>query len=132
MSGRSIEAIIEAWDGEAVATRFDRETGAWFFVALHDSTLGTPNGGTTYTYFWTQVTTRLRSGWDGPGGMSDRDIRAALFKELGSPDAERRKLVARTLAAMNLRGLLLAARDAGIKEAREILLEQDRPKEVKL
>ena len=33
---------------------------------------------------------------------------------------------------MNLRGLLLAARDAGIKEAREVLLEQDRPKEVKL
>ena len=60
MSGRSIEAIIEAWDGEAVATRFDRETGAWFFVALHDSTLGTPNGGT-----------RMRV-YDGPGaGLED-------------------------------------------------------------
>jgi HEAT repeat protein len=93
---------------------------------------GGPDGGTSYTYFWQQITARLRSGWDGPGGMSDRDIRAALFKELGSPDAERRSLVARTLASMNLRGLLLAARDAGVKEAREVLLEMDRPKEVKL
>jgi HEAT repeat protein len=93
---------------------------------------GGPEGGTTYTYFWQQITARLRSGWDGPGGMSDRDIRAALFKELGSQDAERRTLVARALASMNLRGLLLAARDAGIKEAREVLLDLDRPKEVKL
>jgi hypothetical protein len=83
----------------------------------------------SYSYLWLQTTTRLRSGWDGPGGMSDRDIRAALFKELGSPDATRRTLVAKTLAAMNLRGLLLAARDAGVKEAREILLDMDRPKD---
>ncbi|HET6342137.1 MAG TPA: Glu/Leu/Phe/Val dehydrogenase dimerization domain-containing protein [Gemmatimonadota bacterium] len=43
---RSLEAVIGEWDGEAVATRFDHETGAWFFVAFHDTTLGTPNGGT--------------------------------------------------------------------------------------
>ncbi|MGH7542518.1 MAG: Glu/Leu/Phe/Val dehydrogenase dimerization domain-containing protein [Gemmatimonadota bacterium] len=43
---RSLEAVIGEWDGEAVATRCDHETGAWFFVALHDTTLGTPNGGT--------------------------------------------------------------------------------------
>jgi leucine dehydrogenase len=46
VTGRSIEAVIGEWDGEAVATRFDHETGAWFFVAFHDTTLGTPNGGT--------------------------------------------------------------------------------------
>jgi leucine dehydrogenase len=43
---RSLEAVIAGWDGEAVATRFDHETGAWLFVAFHDTTLGTPNGGT--------------------------------------------------------------------------------------
>ncbi len=83
----------------------------------------------SYTYVWAHLTTRLRAGWDGIDGMSERDIRAALFKELGSPDAARREQVATTLAAMNLRGLLLAARDANIKEAREVLLAMDRPKE---
>ena len=92
---------------------------------------GAGAGAVSYSYLWVQTNARLRSGWDGPGGMSDRDIRAALFKELGSPDAARRTLVANTLAAMNLRGLLLAARDAGVKEAREIILDMDRPKEAK-
>ena len=46
LSVPSLEAVVAEWDGEAVATRFDHETGAWFFVALHDTTLGTPNGGT--------------------------------------------------------------------------------------
>jgi HEAT repeat protein len=86
-------------------------------------------GKDSYSYLWAQVTARLRSGWDGSGGMSDRDIRATLYKELGSSDGERRRLIANTLASMSLRGLLLAARDAGIKEARDVLLAQDRPKE---
>ncbi len=84
-------------------------------------------GQNSYTYVWAQVTARLRSGWEGAGGMSDRDIRETLYKELGSSDASRRALVANTLASMNLRGLLLAARDAGVKEARDVLLAADRP-----
>lgn len=43
---RSLQEVLAGWDGEAVMTRFDRETGSWFFVAVHDTTLGTPNGGT--------------------------------------------------------------------------------------
>ena len=39
-------SLIEAWDGNGVVTRFDRPTGAWIFIALHDSTLGPPAGGT--------------------------------------------------------------------------------------
>lgn len=86
-------------------------------------------GDTSYTYVWAHLTTRMRAGWEGIDGMSERDIRAALFKELGNPEAARRELIAATLASMNLRGLLLAARDANIKEAREVLLQQDRPRE---
>lgn len=85
-------------------------------------------GENAYTYVFAQLTARLRAGWDGPGGMSDREIRTVLFKELGSADAERRRLVATTLSALNLRGQLLAARDAGIQEAREVLLAADRPR----
>ena len=38
--------LIEGWDGEGVVCRFDRPTGTWIFIALHDSTLGPPTGGT--------------------------------------------------------------------------------------
>lgn len=41
----SIERLIQAWDGEAVVARFDKPTGTWIFVALHDTTLGPAVGG---------------------------------------------------------------------------------------
>lgn len=40
-----IAGLQKAWDGEAVVTHFDRPTGSWFFIALHDATLGPPVGG---------------------------------------------------------------------------------------
>ncbi len=43
---KDILSLIEAWDGNGVVVRFDRPTGAWIFIALHDSTLGAPAGGT--------------------------------------------------------------------------------------
>lgn len=41
----SIDRLVETWDGEAVVIRFDRPTGTWIFVALHDTTLGPAVGG---------------------------------------------------------------------------------------
>ena len=41
-----IEAQIEAWEGEAVVTRFDRVTSTWIFIAIHNTTLGPAVGGT--------------------------------------------------------------------------------------
>jgi HEAT repeat protein len=89
---------------------------------------GLPGSQTTFTYPTTQFATRLVSGWDGPAGVSPRWIRAELYKTLTGTDAAKRKLVAEIMVAMNMRGLLLAARDAGVKEAREALLDMDRPK----
>lgn len=37
---------LAAWDGDGVIVRHDRPTDAWIFIALHDSTLGRPTGGT--------------------------------------------------------------------------------------
>ncbi len=37
---------MAAWDGDAVIVRHDAPTDAWIFIALHDSTLGRPTGGT--------------------------------------------------------------------------------------
>lgn len=87
---------------------------------------------TSYSYVWLHLMTRLRQGWDGPAGVTDRYIRDELYKQLQSKDGERRRIAAVTLGAMNLRGLLLAARDAKIEEARQVLLEQDRPRQSEL
>jgi HEAT repeat protein len=89
---------------------------------------GNPLNNTSYSYAFTQICTRLVAGWDGPSGVSARWIRAELYKQLTTGSPEQRKLVAATFVGMNMRGLLLAARDAGIKEAREALLNMDRPK----
>ncbi len=43
---KDVLSLIEAWNGNGVVVRFDRPTGAWIFIALHDSTLGAPAGGT--------------------------------------------------------------------------------------
>lgn len=40
-----MEEILLDWDGECVIARFDRVTGAWIFVAVHDRTLGMAMGG---------------------------------------------------------------------------------------
>lgn len=42
----TLTAQIAGWDGLATVVRFDRETGTWMFIALHDDTLGVPTGGT--------------------------------------------------------------------------------------
>ncbi len=81
----------------------------------------------SYSYIWTHLTTRLTQGWQGPGGASRRYIRGHLYKSLISEDPALRRLVAETFVSMNERGLLLAARDAGVKEARTVLMQLDRP-----
>ena len=43
---RSLEAVLQEWEGEAVAVRFDRPTGSWFFAAIHNTQLGPTSGGT--------------------------------------------------------------------------------------
>ena len=46
MPETTIESLIQNFPGEAVVSRFDRETGSWIFVAIHSSRLGKPVGGT--------------------------------------------------------------------------------------
>ena len=42
----SLKSLIEAWEGVGVIVRYDRPTGAWIFIALHNDTLGPCMGGT--------------------------------------------------------------------------------------
>ena len=41
----SLFDLMEAWDGIGVVVRYDRPTGTWIFIALHNDTLGPPTGG---------------------------------------------------------------------------------------
>ncbi len=88
-------------------------------------------GQITFSFPWQQVIARLKAGWNGPGGLAPREVRAKLYEALRGPDADRRKLVAETFGAMNEMGLLLASRDEagpGQQEAREVILKQNRAK----
>lgn len=37
--------LIKMWDGQAVVSHYDRPTGSWIFIAIHDLTLGMGCGG---------------------------------------------------------------------------------------
>ena len=41
-----MENLIRSWDGEYVVIRYDREAGAWMFIAIHSTVLGNAAGGT--------------------------------------------------------------------------------------
>jgi leucine dehydrogenase len=41
----SMHDLIRSWDGRSVVLHHDAPSGSWFFVALHDDTLGPPTGG---------------------------------------------------------------------------------------
>lgn len=41
----TLQEQIEGWEGECVVTRYDRPTGTWIFIAVHDRTLGMAVGG---------------------------------------------------------------------------------------
>jgi HEAT repeat protein len=88
-------------------------------------------GEITFSFPWQQVIARLKAGWQGPGGLTAREVRAKLYEALRGQEPEKRRLAAEALGAMGERGLLLASRDeagAGQSEAREILARQNRSK----
>ncbi len=43
---QTLDGLIREWDGLAVVSRYDRPSGTWIFIALHDDRLGRPVGGT--------------------------------------------------------------------------------------
>lgn len=42
---KDIKSLMEEWDGYAVLQRYDRPTGTWIFIALHDPSRGMMVGG---------------------------------------------------------------------------------------
>lgn len=46
-----MEALIREWDGESVVVQYDRQIGAWIFIAIHSSQLGPATGGTRMKHY---------------------------------------------------------------------------------
>ena len=46
-----LESLIAAWDGEQVIIRYDRESGAWIYIAIHSTRLGPADGGTRIRHY---------------------------------------------------------------------------------
>lgn len=49
----AFEALLDAWDGESVVIRRDRESDAWIFICLHSTRLGPAGGGTRMKVYGT-------------------------------------------------------------------------------
>ncbi|MEM7351796.1 MAG: Glu/Leu/Phe/Val dehydrogenase dimerization domain-containing protein [Acidobacteriota bacterium] len=115
-------SLIEAWDGEAIVTRFDRPTGTWIFIALHDSTLGPMAGGTRIKVYpaladGLRDAMRLAEGmtdkWAGLGlGFGGGKAVLALAEPLAG---ERRRGLLQRYGAMiqSLRGAFVTGADLG-------------------
>ena len=41
-----MEALLKQWEGEEVIIRYDKPSGAWIIIAIHNTRLGTATGGT--------------------------------------------------------------------------------------
>ena len=41
-----LEELLKQWDGEEVIIRYDKPSGAWIIIAIHNTRLGTATGGT--------------------------------------------------------------------------------------
>ncbi len=67
----------------------------------------------SFSYAWAKSIEVVRGGWDGPGGLTPRQIRERLWKAFTAADTDphRRELAGEALAAVPERGLLLRARD---------------------
>jgi HEAT repeat protein len=68
---------------------------------------------TSFSYAWAKAVVVLRSGWDGPRGVTAKESRELLYQGLTEGTDGQRRLAARALIDMGERGMLLRARDAG-------------------
>ena len=44
--GSAFQELMEGWDGEQVAVRYDADFATWMFIAVHSTRLGSAGGGT--------------------------------------------------------------------------------------
>jgi leucine dehydrogenase len=71
------EELLEGWDGEEVAVRFDRDLATWMFVCVHSTRLGPACGGTRLKAY-AEPGGALRDGLRLAGAMTFKNAVAGL------------------------------------------------------
>jgi leucine dehydrogenase len=71
------EELLEGWDGEEVAVRFDRDFATWMFVCVHSTRLGPACGGTRLKVY-AEPGEALRDGLRLSGAMTAKSAVAGL------------------------------------------------------
>jgi leucine dehydrogenase len=71
------EELLEGWDGEEVAVRFDRDLETWMFVCVHSTRLGPACGGTRMKSY-AEPGDALRDGLRLSGAMTAKNAVAGL------------------------------------------------------
>jgi leucine dehydrogenase len=69
--------LLEGWDGEEVAVRFDRDLATWMFVCVHSTRLGPACGGTRLKSY-AEPGDALRDGLRLSGAMTSKNAVAGL------------------------------------------------------
>ncbi|WP_419948835.1 Glu/Leu/Phe/Val dehydrogenase dimerization domain-containing protein [Candidatus Palauibacter sp.] len=114
--------FVRTWEGESVVTAYDRPTGAWIFIAMHDTRLGPAAGGTRLTSYATPAdglvdAMRLAEGmtWKWAGvGMPFGGGKAVLAVPGEMSAGERAGLIDRYAARLvSLRGAFQTGVDLG-------------------
>ena len=97
----NLEEMIQEWNGLAVISRFDRPTGTWIFICIHDNSLGPSTGGTRISVY-PSPTDALRDAMRLAEGMTHKW--AAV--DLGFGGAKAVLAIPRPLEGDERRGLL--------------------------
>jgi len=71
------EELLQGWDGEEVAVRFDRDLSTWMFVCVHSTRLGPACGGTRLKAY-AEPGEALRDGLRLSGAMTAKSAVAGL------------------------------------------------------
>ena len=123
---REIDQLIENWDGLAVLTNFDKPTGTWIFICIHDNTLGPSTGGTRIATYASPAD-GLLDGMRLSAGMTQKwaavnlgfgGAKAVLAVPHAMVGDERQGLLSRYAGMINLLGgNFLTGEDMGITSA---------------
>lgn len=118
-----LEDRLAAWDGLAVVSRHDAESGAWIFIAMHDARLGAPTGGTRIKTYGSPAEAmhdamRLAAGMTAKWAVVGVPFGGgkAVIAPPGPLDGEERRALLRRYGALveSLRGAFVTGEDLGV------------------
>jgi leucine dehydrogenase len=132
-----MDSLIREWDGESVIVRFDRQTNAWIFIAIHSTRLGPAIGGTRMKSYPSlhaalQDALRLAAGmtykWAAAGMEAGGGKAVIAIPEDLDPEARMKLLRGYGAFVQNHKGLFLTGPDLGTSsEDMDIIAETGAP-----